>query len=213
MYYINRSLAVKIFTLIIIFNCAILHAQNKLRILYITLPGQQLDISNGKSNLDDHPNSGSQLVVKGIEKRLVTQDLLEILAKYYQKPIVDSLIKNLVDELSVYFYNMQRPLIKVNINKKNANDETLVLEMIFMPDFIPERFFNVPEGYEVKLWAKSPMLKKPTNIDIDIKGRVWVTEGINHGRRYDTQKAGDSKRDGKESKSHYSNLSTKFDKQ
>ncbi|MFM7242268.1 MAG: hypothetical protein ACKO3A_09310, partial [Opitutia bacterium] len=40
--------------------------------------------------------------------------------------------------------------------------------------------FQVPEGLEVTLWARSPMLANPTNLDIDAQGRVWVTEGINY---------------------------------
>ena len=40
----------------------------------------------------------------------------------------------------------------------------------------------VPEGFEVSLWANSPMFFNPTNIDTDYKGRVWVAEG----RRYRT---------------------------
>ena len=35
-------------------------------------------------------------------------------------------------------------------------------------------------GLEAKLWASEPMLANPTNIDIDSRGRVWVTEGLNY---------------------------------
>jgi putative membrane-bound dehydrogenase-like protein len=37
-----------------------------------------------------------------------------------------------------------------------------------------------PDDMEVTLWAESPMLYNPTNMDIDIKGRVWVTEAVNY---------------------------------
>jgi len=40
--------------------------------------------------------------------------------------------------------------------------------------------FQVPEGLEVTVWARSPMLANPTNLDIDAQGRVWVTEGVNY---------------------------------
>ncbi len=36
------------------------------------------------------------------------------------------------------------------------------------------------EGLEATLWAAEPMLVNPTNIDIDSRGRVWVTEGLNY---------------------------------
>lgn len=37
-----------------------------------------------------------------------------------------------------------------------------------------------PADLEVTLWAESPMLYNPTNMDIDLKGRVWVTEAVNY---------------------------------
>jgi putative membrane-bound dehydrogenase-like protein len=40
--------------------------------------------------------------------------------------------------------------------------------------------FNVPEGWEVNLWAESPSLFNPTNMDVDSKGRIWVTEAVNY---------------------------------
>lgn len=46
--------------------------------------------------------------------------------------------------------------------------------------FVPPKTFTVPDGLEVTLWATSPMLHNPTNMDIDHKGRIWVAEG----RRY-----------------------------
>ncbi len=38
----------------------------------------------------------------------------------------------------------------------------------------------VPEGWEVTLWAESPSLYNPTNMDVDSKGRIWVTEAVNY---------------------------------
>lgn len=36
------------------------------------------------------------------------------------------------------------------------------------------------EGLEATLWASEPMVKNPTTMDIDSRGRVWVTEGLNY---------------------------------
>lgn len=36
------------------------------------------------------------------------------------------------------------------------------------------------DGLEVRTFATEPMLKNPTNIDVDEKGRVWVTEAYNY---------------------------------
>ena len=38
----------------------------------------------------------------------------------------------------------------------------------------------VPDDWEVKLWAESPDLYNPTNMDFDAKGRLWVTEAVNY---------------------------------
>ncbi len=39
---------------------------------------------------------------------------------------------------------------------------------------------SVLEGLEVSTMAKEPMLKNPTNIDVDDRGRIWVTEAYNY---------------------------------
>ncbi|MGN6438093.1 MAG: PVC-type heme-binding CxxCH protein [Agriterribacter sp.] len=39
---------------------------------------------------------------------------------------------------------------------------------------------HLPDDLEVTLWASSPMLYNPTNMDVDSKGRVWVTEAVNY---------------------------------
>ncbi|HEY6977356.1 MAG TPA: PVC-type heme-binding CxxCH protein [Chitinophagaceae bacterium] len=39
---------------------------------------------------------------------------------------------------------------------------------------------HVPGDLEVTLWAETPMLYNPTNIDVDAKGRIWVTEAVNY---------------------------------
>jgi putative membrane-bound dehydrogenase-like protein len=45
---------------------------------------------------------------------------------------------------------------------------------------LPASLFQIPEGFEVTLWARSPMLANPTNIDFDAQGRLWVNEGVNY---------------------------------
>ncbi len=38
----------------------------------------------------------------------------------------------------------------------------------------------LPGDLVATLWAQSPMLYNPTNIDVDYKGRIWVTEAVNY---------------------------------
>ena len=39
---------------------------------------------------------------------------------------------------------------------------------------------HMPADLEATLWAESPMFFNPTNIDVDAKGRLWVTEAVNY---------------------------------
>ncbi len=41
----------------------------------------------------------------------------------------------------------------------------------------------LPDDLQATLWAESPMLYNPTNMDVDSKGRIWVTEAVNY-RKY-----------------------------
>ena len=38
----------------------------------------------------------------------------------------------------------------------------------------------LPDDLEATLWAASPMFYNPTNMDVDIKGRIWITEAVNY---------------------------------
>ncbi len=38
----------------------------------------------------------------------------------------------------------------------------------------------LPDDLEATLWAESPLFFNPTNIDIDSRGRMWVTEAVNY---------------------------------
>lgn len=41
---------------------------------------------------------------------------------------------------------------------------------------------RVDDGLQITVWAESPHLFNPTNMDTDEKGRIWVTEGVNYRR-------------------------------
>lgn len=40
--------------------------------------------------------------------------------------------------------------------------------------------FTVAKGLELTLFASEPMIRNPTDMDIDERGRVWITEGVNY---------------------------------
>ncbi len=50
---------------------------------------------------------------------------------------------------------------------------------------------DVAPGLELTLFAHEPMVVNPTNIDIDRRGRVWVTEGANYRRYKNLRPQGD----------------------
>ena len=66
---------------------------------------------------------------------------------------------------------------ELDINQKNSNS-------------VPVDLIKVPEGLEIKIWAKSPLFYNPTNIDIDRFGRIWVAEGVRYRFNWNRQKKG-----------------------
>lgn len=75
----------------------------------------------------------------------------------------------------------------------------LVLATAFTPE--PDDDKNklyVPDDLEVTLWAETPMLHNPTNMDVDYKGRIWITEAVDYrnfntkpGERVNNEQKGD----------------------
>ena len=59
------------------------------------------------------------------------------------------------------------------------------------PIRLPLDLFQLPEGLEITLWASTPMLYNPTNIDIDKDGRIWVAEGVRYRSHHARQPEGD----------------------
>ncbi len=56
---------------------------------------------------------------------------------------------------------------------------------------MPLASFVLQEGLEITPWAVSPMLFNPTNMDVDQRGRIWVTEGVNYRSKAGRRPEGD----------------------
>ena len=61
------------------------------------------------------------------------------------------------------------------------------------PEVVDVDLFKTPKdnNLEVTLWASTPMLYNPTNMDVDHKGRIWVAEGVNYRRAAGRRSEGD----------------------
>ena len=59
------------------------------------------------------------------------------------------------------------------------------------PVSLPVESLHVPEGMEITRWASTPQLYNPTNMDVDHKGRIWVTEGVNYRGKQGSRPEGD----------------------
>ena len=55
--------------------------------------------------------------------------------------------------------------------------------------------FTVQDGLSVTLWAEAPLFFNPTALDVDARGRIWVTEAVNY-RRWNGGNTGLSHPDG-----------------
>ena len=57
---------------------------------------------------------------------------------------------------------------------------------------VPTTMLSVNDpNLEVTVWASTPMLRNPTNMDFDKDGRIWVAEGVNYRSHAKRQPEGD----------------------
>ncbi|MDA7673107.1 NPCBM/NEW2 domain-containing protein [Verrucomicrobiales bacterium] len=59
------------------------------------------------------------------------------------------------------------------------------------PQKVSLEHFVLPDDLEISVWATTPMLFNPTNMDTDSEGRIWVTEGVNYRRHAGRRPEGD----------------------
>ncbi|HEU5077643.1 MAG TPA: PVC-type heme-binding CxxCH protein [Opitutaceae bacterium] len=73
----------------------------------------------------------------------------------------------------------------------NASADTLSKTASAADTFVPANDFVLPDALELKLWAISPDLRNPTNMDVDAENRVWVVEGVNYRQHFAREPKGD----------------------
>ena len=59
------------------------------------------------------------------------------------------------------------------------------------PQLVAPEHISVPDDLELTVWATSPMLLNPTNMDTDAAGRIWVAEGVNYRKNRNRRPEGD----------------------
>ncbi|MGC6426441.1 MAG: PVC-type heme-binding CxxCH protein [Akkermansiaceae bacterium] len=97
----------------------------------------------------------------------------------------------------------------IQFTVRTPKDENAPWEPEIEPKIVDISAFKAMNDLEVTVWASTPDLYNPTNMDIDHKGRVWVAEGVNY-RRHNGRRAGgdriavlqDTNGDGKCDSSH-----------
>lgn len=67
---------------------------------------------------------------------------------------------------------------------------TLALGLLLLEPLTPQQSpgetvkqLRTAPGLEITLWAAEPDVLNPTNMDIDERGRIWITEAVNYRRR------------------------------
>jgi putative membrane-bound dehydrogenase-like protein len=70
---------------------------------------------------------------------------------------------------------------------RRAHIIALVVALWASPPQRTAEQFVLADGFQMDLWAESPMFFNPTNIDVDVQGRLWVAEAVNY-RDFNTAK-------------------------
>ncbi|MEJ7738626.1 MAG: PVC-type heme-binding CxxCH protein [Chitinophagaceae bacterium] len=80
--------------------------------------------------------------------------------------------------ISLCFFPVVLTLIVSSVNRKESSKAQSITAT--KHTFLKGPDLYLPDDLEATLWAESPMFYNPTNMDVDIKGRIWVTEAVNY---------------------------------
>jgi len=85
-----------------------------------------------------------------------------------------------------YYFLLLLSFIFCSCQQNNSRDEQVTAAdsaALEEQKHLPENAIKdliIADGLEIQVMATEPLLKNPTNIDIDERGRVWVTEAYNY---------------------------------
>src|SRR4051812_17945248 len=82
--------------------------------------------------------------------------------------------------ISTCIFSCNNPAtVNKKVVKEDTKEDTLTPEQQRLPENALKGL-TIANGLEVHAMATEPMLKNPTNIDVDERGRIWVTEAYNY---------------------------------
>jgi putative membrane-bound dehydrogenase-like protein len=74
-------------------------------------------------------------------------------------------------------FSLTNPPEKQVAAPESPGSEMRVTRMMAPPD---SNGLYLPDDLEATVWAESPLFHNPTNVDVDARGRLWVTEAVNY---------------------------------
>src|SRR5882672_6325808 len=75
---------------------------------------------------------------------------------------------------------MTKPTLKIMLFKLIITVAALSALVSCQPKESKPPALFLPDDLEATLWAESPMFYNPTNMDVDSRGRIWITEAVNY---------------------------------
>ncbi|MGJ8656084.1 MAG: PVC-type heme-binding CxxCH protein [Akkermansiaceae bacterium] len=146
----------------------------------------------------------AEVPADGVQSKTITKEMLN---ENLDKPVEGKPIELPTAELYKQ-KPMKQPDLNAPKNKKKkkaaaptadtktiAAKDSATWEPTLPPTHVAKELFTIPNDtdneLEVTVWATSPQLYNPTNMDVDQHGRMWVLEGVNYRRKSDRREKGD----------------------
>ena len=94
--------------------------------------------------------------------------------------------------LSDFHIGFQNACVSIDLMRRLANSFSCPVLLFYLtltnlvsqqPPGETLRSLKVSPDLEATLWASEPNVVNPTNMDIDERGRIWITEAVNYRRQ------------------------------